>query len=424
MGVKITSLDSGLTVVTDHIASVETAAVGVWVSVGARHETPELNGVSHMLEHMAFRGTTKWTSQQIAERIEAVGGHLNAYTSREATAYYARVLKNDVPLAINLISDILQYSVFREEELERERGVILQEINQTLDTPDDVVFDHFQGTAYPNQAFGRPIAGTISSVKGLTRQAIRGYMEQNYAASNMVLAAAGNVDHDKIVALAAQDFGDLKPDAHVPLEPARYQGGDTRILRELEQIHLVLGFPCVPLGHPSYYAASVLSTILGGGMSSRLFQEVREKRGLAYTVQSFVTASVDAGLFGVYAGTGVREAQELMPVLGNELARVSSTLGEPEIQRAKTQLTASLMMGLESTSARCERLAQQMMIYGRPLDPSEIIDRIESVTCESLSALASDIFRQKPTLTALGPVAGLETYETFCARLTPLRAAS
>jgi len=417
MTIQLSTLSNGLTIVTDYFDSVETVALGLWVSVGSRHETKEINGISHMLEHMAFRGTATQTAQEIAEKIEAVGGHLNAYTSRESTAYYARILHKDVPLALSILADILQFSVFREEELERERAVILQEISQVQDAPDDLTFDWFQETAYSGQPFGRPITGRADVVSKLSREQIKTYMTQNYSAKNMIFAAAGKVDHQQLVSMMENQFSLLASETTRSGEPARYTGGYFTLQKNLEQVHLVLGFQGIDLNSPDYYTASMLATILGGGMSSRLFQEIREKRGLAYGVHSFSSSALDTGTFGIYTSAGPKEAQDLLPVVCDELLKVSSTLTEKEISRSRNQLKASLLMALESTSSRCRQLAFQMMVYGRPLDSSEIIDRIDAVEEQDIAKLATRIFSGTPTLTAVGPVQHLMSYEKLCQRL-------
>lgn len=414
MTVKISTLENGLRVVTDQILSVETATLGVWVDVGSRHESPEVNGISHVLEHVAFKGTEKRTALQIAEEIEAVGGFLNAYTSREITGYNARVLKEDIPLAVDILSDILQNSIFDETEFAREQSVILQEIGQTNDTPDDIVFDYFQETCFPNQPLGRPILGTADIVTSLTPDLVKKYMQDHYGAKQMVLAAAGNVDHDHFVDLAQKSFTKLPQDRSVDHPTADYQGGNFSQNKELEQVHVLLGFESVPYDHPDYYAASILSTILGGGMSSRLFQEIREKRGLVYTIYSFSSSYRDSGVFGVYAGTGPKQVAELLPVVCEELKRFSSTITPQEHDRAKAQLKAGLMMGLESTTARCEYLAQQMLIYGRPIPFTEMLEKINAVDQEEVSHLAQRLFSTKPALTTLGPVSEVKSYETVC----------
>ncbi len=406
MTVEVTRLANGMTVATDTLSGVETAAIGVWVGVGARHETPEVNGVSHMLEHMAFKGTGRRTAQSLVEEVENVGGQINAYTSRENTAYYLRVLAADVPMAVDILADILQNPTFDGEELERERAVIIQEIGQCEDTPDDVIFDHFQATAFPAQALGRSILGTHDLVAGMTRESIAGYMKGHYGADRMVLAAAGKVDHHALVRLAETSFtalpilGKTRPDA------ARYGGGERLQERELEQVHVVLGFPGVAYDDPDYYTISVLSSVLGGGMSSRLFQEVREKRGLVYSIYTFASSYRDGGLLGIYAGTGAEEIPTLMPVLAEELRKVGDTVSDEELKRTKAQLKAGLLMALEHTRGRAERLAQQIMIYGRPIGSDEIMARIDAVDAGALARVADRTFRARPTLTALGRVGG------------------
>ena len=313
MTIGLSTLSNGLRIATDRIDTVDTVSLGLWVDVGTRHEPAEVNGVAHFLEHMAFKGTERRSALVIAEEIEAVGGQLNAYTSRESTAYYAKVLKEDLPLAVDILADILQHSTFASAELERERTVILQEIGQANDTPDDIVFDHFQECAYPEQAMGRPVLGRPEIIRRLDRDAVVAYQRDHYGAERMVLAAAGNLEHDRLGDLAEKLLADLPAKRAVETEVARYTGGDRREPRDLEQLHLVLGFPGPSLAEPDFYTASVLSTALGGGMSSRLFQEIREKRGLVYAIHSFVHGYRDSGLFGIYAGTGESEAAELVP---------------------------------------------------------------------------------------------------------------
>jgi predicted Zn-dependent peptidase len=417
MTAKVTTLSNGLRVATDRIETVATASLGIWVDVGTRHETPEVNGVAHFLEHMAFKGTERRSARVIAEEIEAVGGHLNAYTSRESTAYYARVLKEDVPLALDILADILLHSSFDPAELERERTVILQEIGQANDTPDDIIFDNFQERAYPDQAMGRPVLGSPEVIRRLPRDAVVTYLRDHYGAERMVLAAAGNVEHDRIVELAEKLLSELPRERVVKTEQARYVGGDFRQSRDLEQLHLVLGFPGLPLGDPDYYAATVLSTAFGGGMSSRLFQEVREQRGLVYAIHSFAHGYRDGGLFGVYAGTGEEEAAELVPVLCEETMRLDKGFAPVELARAKAQMKAGLLMSLESTSARCEQLAQHLLIHGTPFDPAEIVRRVEAVDDAAIARVVAGWRSAPPTLAALGPVGRLEEFDRLTRRL-------
>lgn len=417
MTVTVTKLANGLTVATDVLAGIETAAIGVWVGVGARHEAADVNGVSHMLEHMAFKGTRRRTAQALVEEVENVGGQINAYTSRETTAYYLRVLAADVPMAVDILADILQNPTFDPDELERERAVIIQEIGQCEDTPDDVIFDHFQEAAYPSQALGRPILGSHDLVSGMTRESIAGYMAGHYGADRMVLSAAGKVDHAALVKLAEQSFGGLPRLGRPSPDPARYSGGERLHDRDLEQVHVVLGFDGISYDDPDHYTMSVLSSLLGGGMSSRLFQEVREKRGLVYSIYTFATTYRDGGILGVYAGTGVDEIPKLMPVLADELRKAGDTVTTEELQRVKAQLKAGLLMALENTRSRAERLAQQMLVYGRPIPTGEIMARIDAVDAAALSRVAGKIFRARPTLAALGHVGGFARLPSFAQSL-------
>jgi predicted Zn-dependent peptidase len=421
MTTKLATLPNGLRIVTDRLDTVDTVSLGIWVDVGTRHEAAEINGAAHFLEHMAFKGTERRSARAIAEEIEAVGGHLNAYTSRESTAYYAKVLKEDVALALDILADILRNSTFDPAEFERERQVILQELGQANDTPDDIIFDHFQERAFPDQAMGRPVLGSAEVLRRLPREPVMAYLRDHYGAARMVLSASGNLDHDRIVELADKLLSTMPATGAggnaAAAEPARYVGGEHRQGRELEQLHLVLGFPGQTLTDPDYYAASVLSTAFGGGMSSRLFQEVREKRGLAYTVHSFAHSFTDGGLFGIYAGTGEAEAEELMPVLCEETMRLADGLAEGELARAKAQMKAGLLMSLESTGARCEQMAQHMLIHGTPFDPADIVRRIEAVDDAAIGRIIAGWHSAPPTLAALGPVGRLEDFVRLRARL-------
>ncbi len=401
--IRLTRLPSGLTVVTERMERVETVSLGAYVATGSRNETEAENGVSHFLEHMAFKGTERRTAAAIAEEIEAVGGHLNAYTAREQTAYYAKVLKEDTALAADIIGDILTHSTFEPEELERERGVILQEIGQANDTPDDIVFDHFQAAAFPAQPIGRPVLGTEEVIREMPRAALTGYMRRHYAASNVVVAAAGALYHEQIVALVQQHFADLPAEPAPKARPARYKGGEFREARELDQVHVVLGFPSTGYADPDYYPTLLLSTLLGGGMSSRLFQEIREKRGLVYAIYSFAVPFMDGGLFGIYAGTGESEAEELVPVTLEELRKVQMEVTEPELARARAQVKAGLLMSLESTGSRCEQIARQLQVFGRIVPVEETVAKINAVTIDHVRHAASRHFRAVPTLAALGP---------------------
>jgi predicted Zn-dependent peptidase len=416
--VRVTTLSNGFRVATDRMDSVETTSLGVWSGVGTRNEPAEHNGVAHLLEHMAFKGTKRRSARDIVVEIEDVGGFLNAYTGREQTAYYAKVLAEDTPLVVDILADILQNSIFDAGELTRERAVVLQEIGQAEDTPDDIIFDHFQEIAFPDQAMGRPVLGRAEIVRDLPRDVVAGYMASRYRADQMVLAASGRLDHDTLVELAEKLFTNLPTGALPKPERARYTGGEGRFTRELEQVHLALGFDSITYTDPDYYVAAVLSQLLGGGMSSRLFQEIREKRGLVYSIHSFASSFSDGGIFGIYAGTGEKEVAELLPVVCDELAKLPEDLTEPEVKRAAAQLRAATLMSREKPSARCEQLASQLLIYGRPVPPAEAVERIDAVTVDDLARLARRLTHSKPTLTALGPIGQVMEYEALTRRLS------
>jgi predicted Zn-dependent peptidase len=416
-GIQVTRLPSGLTVVTEAMDRVETISLGAYVAAGTRNETEAENGASHFLEHMAFKGTERRSAAAIAEAIEDVGGHINAYTAREQTAYYVKLLKEDLALGADIIGDILTHSAFAPEELERERGVILQEIGQANDTPDDIIFDHFQETAYPDQPMGRPTLGREAGIRGMGREMLTGYMHRHYAAGNVVVAAAGALRHEAVVDLARTHFADLPTELAGPALPGLYKGGEFREGRDLDQVHIVLGFPSVAYGDPDYYPVMMLSTLLGGGMSSRLFQEIRERRGLVYSIYSFNAPAMDGGVFGIYAGTGEDEAKELVPVTLEELRRVQIDVGEVELTRARAQSKAGLLMSLESTGSRCEQLARQIQVFGRIVPTAETVARIEAVTLDDVRAAAARIFRGRPTLATMGPTEHVPNLSTIIDRL-------
>ncbi len=401
--IQVTRLPSGLIVATETMERVETVSFGAYVATGTRSETAAENGASHFLEHMAFKGTERRTAAAIAEEIENVGGQINAYTAREQTAYYVKLLKEDLALGADIIGDILTHSAFAPEELERERGVILQEIGQANDTPDDIIFDRFQEVAYPDQPMGRPVLGTEQGIGAMGRGVLTGYMHRHYAAGNIVVAAAGALTHDAVVDLTRQHFQDLPAAMPGPLAPGAYHGGEFREARELDQVHIVLGFPSVAYGDPDYYSVLLLSTLLGGGMSSRLFQEIRERRGLVYSIYSFSAPFMDSGLFGIYAGTGEAEAAELVPVTLEELRKVQLGVTEAELHRARAQVKASLLMSLESTGSRCEQLARQIQVFGRIVPTAETVAKLNAVTVDSVCRAAVRLFRAAPTLAVMGP---------------------
>ncbi len=413
----ITKLPNGLTVASDTMDRVETVSIGAYVHAGTRNEAAAENGASHFLEHMAFKGTARRDAAAIAREIENVGGHINAYTAREQTAYYCKVLKEDAGLAADIIGDILCHSTLVPEELERERGVILQEIGQANDTPDDIVFDHFQEAAFPGQPMGRPTLGTTRIIERMKREVLTGYMQRHYGPSRMVVAAAGAIEHEALLEMVKTHFADLPAVAPPAPKRARYKGAEFREERELDQVHMVLGFEGMPYGDADHHASLLLSTLLGGGMSSRLFQEIREKRGLVYSIYSFAHPYEDTGLFAFYAGTGEEQAAELVPVAVEELRRVQHDVTMDELDRAKAQLRASLLMSLESTGSRCEQVARQLQVHGRVIPVKESKARIAAVTVEDVQRAAARIFRSTPTLATLGPIGQVPRLADIAERL-------
>ena len=407
-----------MTVLTDNMPHLESASLGIWVKAGSRSETELEHGISHVLEHMAFKGTQSRSALDIASAIENVGGDLNAATSVEHTGYFARVLKEDVALAGDILSDILQNSLFDQRELGREQQVIVQEIGAARDNPDDHVFDLFQQAAFPEQPIGRTILGTIDSVKSFSPETIRGYMERNYVGDRMVICAAGNVNHDSLVDIANDRFHALQPDGAPEPVKAQYVGGEERLLSDHEQAHIVLGLEGRAYNSDGFYAAQILASILGGGMSSRLFQEVREKRGLCYSVYAFHWAFADSGIFGVAASTGEEQVTELLPVILNELRSAAETITDEEVIRVRNQIRAGLLMSLESPSSRAGQLARQQILWGRPIPLQETVDRINRITADRVKLIASQIFdTDAVSLAGIGPVAKLPDYKSIAAHL-------
>lgn len=424
MSVEISKLASGLTIVTDKMPHLETAALGVWAGVGGRDEKPNEHGISHLLEHMAFKGTTKRSSREIVEEIEAVGGDLNAGTSTETTSYYARVLKADVPLALDVLADILANPAFEPDELEREKNVIVQEIGAAQDTPDDVVFEHLNELCYPDQPMGRSLLGTAKTLRSFNRDMLRGYLSTHYRGPDMVVAAAGAVDHAQVVAEVEKRFASFEATPGPKPQPAQFGKGGAKVVhRELEQAHLTLALEGVPQNDLSLFSLQVFTNVLGGGMSSRLFQEVREKRGLCYSIYSFHAPYTDTGFFGLYTGTDPADAPEMMEVVVDIMNDSVETLTEAEIARAKAQMKAGLLMALESCSSRAEQLARHVLAYGRPQTVQELVARIDAVSVESTRDAARALLsRSRPAVVALGSGRGLDTAVSFAEGLTRARA--
>ena len=415
--INTTILKNGMRVVTDSDMSADTVSLGVWVAVGARFETPEIGGISHVLEHMAFKGTTTRSAFQIAEEIESVGGIINEYTGKDMTAYYVKVLKEDLNLGLDVIADILQHSQMDPKELAKEQGVIVQEINMQNDAPDELVFDYLAERAFPDQPLGRPILGTADVVRSITSEQLKNYMHTQYTGDRMIISASGCVDHAAFVQLCEKAFTEIGVRPVSKEEPALYVGGDYRVDKKNEQVNLILGFEGVSYTDPDYYAASVLSSIFGGGMSSRLFQEIREKRGLVYSIYSFNSPETDTGIFGIYAGTGEKEVAELLPVLCDEILRLPDSLKEDEIKRAKARLKARILMRMETISAHAEMNAVDMIIHGRVVPKEETIADIEAVDRTALQRMAHRLFSSKPTLAALGPIKHVMSYEEIRTKL-------
>ena len=417
MTARVTTLANGLRIVSEHMPGLQSASVGLWVCAGGRHERAEQNGVAHFLEHMAFKGTSRRTSLQIAEEIEDVGGYINAYTSKEMTAYYARVLSGDVALALDVISDIVLNPVFNEGDIETERHVILQEIGQALDTPDDIIFDWLQEVSYPDQPFGRTILGPTERVAGFGAADLRQFVSAHYGPDRMILSAAGGVDHDLIVEQASGIFGGLARTGDTALVPARFAGSERREVKDLEQAHFALSLQAPGYRDEGVYAAQVYAMVMGGGMSSRLFQKVREERGLCYSIFAQSAAYEDTGSVTIYAGTSGEEIGELTDLTVAELKRSADDIGEAEVARARAQLKAGLLMGLESPSSRAERLARLLSIWGRVPDVAEAVEKIDAVDVAATRAFGKSLAGGEAALALYGPVEGAPGLEAIRERL-------
>lgn len=420
MTIQTHTLSNGFQILTEHMPGLKSASVGVWIDVGGRHERIEQNGIAHFLEHMAFKGTATRSSLQIAEAIEDVGGFINAYTSRENTAYYARVLQEDVPLAVEVIADILMNSTFDPADIELERGVILQEIGQANDTPDDIIFDWLQEVAYPDQAIGRPILGPAERVSAFQRDDLTKFVGEHYGPGQMILAAAGGIDHDKIVAQAEALFGHLSPIIRPAslMEPACFGGGEIRRNKDLEQVHFALALEGPNFRDPEIYTAQIYASVMGGGVSSRLFQEIREKRGLCYTIFAQAGAHEDTGMTTIYAGTSAEQINELANVTIDEMKRASDDMTAAEVARARAQMKAGLLMGLESPSNRAERLARLWAIWGRIPTLDEAIERVDAVTTGDVKEFAGQMAGKAGAALALyGPADRAPTLEQLKARM-------
>ena len=405
MSINVTTLDNGFRIVSEQMSGLKSASVGIWINTGGRNETLKQNGIAHFLEHMAFKGTQSRSALDIAQAIENVGGYINAYTSKEMTAYYARVLENDVPLAIAVISDILLNPIFDQRELETERGVILQEIGQSLDTPDDVIFDWLQEAAFPDQPLGRTILGPSELVKNFSREDLLEFVSEQYGPEQMVLSAAGSVDHEKIVSQVKLLFDKKEPISKAAMISSKYNGGEKQVDKNLEQAHFALAFEAPGYRDETIYTSQIYSIALGGGMSSRLFQEIREKRGLCYTIFAQGGAYSDTGLLTIYSGTSADSLKDLSDITISEMKRMAIDFEQIELDRARVQMKAGLLMGLESASARAERLARMLTIWDRIPTLDEIVKKIDAVDLNDVRHFSDSIIsNKKPTLSTYGPI--------------------
>lgn len=402
MPIQLTTLPNGLRIVTDAMPGVASLALGVWAAVGTRNEELPQNGVAHMVEHMLFKGTPTRDAVKIAEVIEDVGGNMNAYTGREMTGYYVHLLNEHLDLGLDVLADLIQNSTMPEYEVERERGVILQEIKMYADTPDRQVFDNFQEAAYPHQALGAPALGKADIITHMTRDTLMNYVQTHYIPSNLVVSAAGDIDHDTFVRKVQAAFDHLPQGINGHYLPANYAPVDCFVDKSTEQSHIVLGFQGIARSDERYASFRLLSALLGGGMSSRLFQQVREKRGLVYSIYSFYDSFHDDGLFGIYAGTSPDHLKELMPVVLDEIKGVTDKITPEELARAKAQIKAGVLMSRESSLTRADQQARYVINFGRPFNVDTLVADIDAVQASDISSLAASIFKTQPLMTVIG----------------------
>ena len=409
--VRHTVLPGGLRIVTESVPTVRSVTVGVWVGVGSRDEAPSLAGASHYLEHLLFKGTRRRDALDISAAIDAVGGEMNAFTSKEYTCFYARVLDTDLPLAVDVVGDLVTSSVIRAADVDAERGVILEEIAMHEDDPTDMVHDQFAQVLFDGGSLARPVLGTVESIETIGRSAINGYYRRRYRPQDMVVAVAGNVEHGNVVRLVKKAFGAAGMLDSVS-EPTAARGGrlistasGVRVVRRTtEQANVVLGGPGVARTDERRFALGVLNAALGGGMSSRLFQEVREKRGLAYSVYSYHAQYADTGLFGVYAGCVPRKVDDVLAICREELDKVAAAgITFEELERGKGQLRGSMVLGLEDTGSRMSRIGKAELVYGEQLSVDDVLARIDSVTLDQVTEVAADVLSATPTLAVVGP---------------------
>lgn len=417
MSVAVTRLKNGVTVATHNMAHLESVALGLWVGAGTRSEAPTEHGISHLLEHMAFKGTKQRSAREIVESIEAVGGEMNAATSVDHTSYYMRLLKDDVALGLDVLADIVCHPLLDPDELALEQHVVLQEIGAAYDMPEDWVFDMFQSAAFPSQAIGRNILGTPDSIRSHTVDDLERFLSAHYCGPAAVVVAAGNVDHEEVVRLSERHFASLSDREPLPFEPGSYTGGEHKESRSLKEAQILLGFAGPSFMDHSFAAAHVFSTILGGGMASRLFQELRESRGLCYSIYSFYSPFTDTGVFGIQTASSEDDIEELVPLVMDELRKMMDGVTEAELSRAKAQLKAGLLMTLESPLARAGQMARHILVHGRPLTLEETVGKIEAVEGSDLVALARQMLVSPPTLAAIGCLRALPAVNEIAARM-------
>jgi predicted Zn-dependent peptidase len=377
---RLHRLPNGITVAVEPMAGVETLAVGLYADVGSRSEPEGLNGLAHMVEHMVFKGAGSRDAKAIAETIEDAGGSLNAWTARDHTVFHARMLAGDLALGLDLIADLTRDPHFDAEELEREKGVVLSELGEARDTPDDIIFDHLQSAAFGGQRLGLPVLGGEESIGAISVAALRDWLAIQFRPSGLVIAAAGKVDEDELLKLVEARYGDMAEGAPPPWQPAKFAAGTHHDRRRFDQMHLALAHPGVGHDHDDLHALSLYSSAAGGGMSSRLFQQLREERGLAYSVYAWSQSFADTGLFGVYCAAARPQAAQAFALARDVLAQTAENLTEAELARAKAQAKAGLLMGLEAVGSRCDHLARQIQIKGRIVPPAETVASIEAVT--------------------------------------------
>jgi predicted Zn-dependent peptidase len=411
--IERTVLSNGLTVISEQMNHVRSASVGIWVRSGSRHEAAPLNGISHFIEHTLFKGTRNRTSREIAVESDAIGGHVDAFTSREVAAYYVKVLDEHLPRAFDLIADLVTGPLFDDTELDRERNVVIEEIKMVEDTPDDLVHEVFVANFWPDHPLGRSILGTAQTLATFDHEQVATYFQNVYTPRNLVVAAAGNVEHKAFVEMVERYLGKIEDRPAVLAHSApRHATSRVVISKDLEQAHLMMGTPCPSMMSNDRYAVHTLNVILGGGMSSRLFQTIREDNGLAYAVYSGINAYTDAGYLSVYAATSPEQINDVIRLSVGEFDRLKQeTVGDAELQRAKDQLKVSIMLGLESTSARMSNLARQEIFYGRQFTLDEILERIERVTAGDVQRMAQAIFGKQLAVTAIGQVESLDVIQ-------------